>query len=132
VCSRIRGIAAAVLLLPVCSIGLAADAQTESRTMAAGQVLHLGHFSSVNPDCTSKGTETVRISNAPAHGVVRMRTELAFSNFATQKQCEAHKVHGVTVEYLPEHGYLGSDTVGLDVIDPSGRERMRTYFITVK
>ena len=121
-----------VALLVSLIIASAAEAQSDSRTMASGQVLRLGHFSNVNPDCTSKGTTTVRISNPPAHGVVRMRTELAFSNFATQKQCEARKVHGVTVEYLAEHGYLGSDTIGLDVISPSGREQMRTYFITVK
>jgi hypothetical protein len=113
-------------------IASTAKAQSDSRTMASGQVLRLGHFSNVNPDCTSKGTTTVRISSAPTHGVVRMRTESAFSNFATQKQCETRKVHGVTVEYMPEHGYLGSDTVGLDVISPGGREQMRTYVITVK
>ena len=47
-------------------------------------------------------------------------------------QCNSRRVEGVTVEYRPERSFLGADTVGLDILYPSGNERMSTYYITVK
>jgi hypothetical protein len=100
--------------------------------MVAGGTLALGHYASVNPDCSSKGKTTVRLSSAPAHGSVRLREGRGFSLFQGYLQCNSRLVEGVTVEYRPERGFLGTDTVGLDILYPSGNERTSTYYITVK
>jgi hypothetical protein len=113
-------------------IGSAASAQTSNKTMAAGGTLSLGHFGMVNPDCTLKGKTTVRVTIAPAHGSVRLKDEKAFGDFWRPSPCSTRRVEGVTVEYRPERGFLGTDTVGLDFFFPSGEERSGTFYITVK
>jgi hypothetical protein len=113
-------------------IASAAEAQSESKAVASGGVLRLAHFASVNPDCTSRGITVVRVNEAPTHGTVRMRRERGFTTFRNQQQCDDRRVDGVTVEYRPERGYLGADRVGLDVIFPTGNERLRVYNITVR
>jgi hypothetical protein len=74
----------------------------------------------------------VRVTEAPSHGTVQTRRERGFTTFRTQQQCDDRRVDGVTVEYRPERGYLGADRVGLDVIYPTGNERMRAYDISIK
>ena len=135
VASRFQTITATASLLLASLIGFDASAQTyitSNKTMVAGGALALGHYASVNPDCSSKGKTTVRLSSAPAHGSVRLREGRGFSFFQGYQQCNSRRVEGVTVEYRPERGFLGADTVGLDILYPSGSERMNTYYITVK
>jgi DNA-binding transcriptional regulator YhcF (GntR family) len=100
-------------------IASAAEAQSESKAVASGGVLRLAHFASVNPDYTSRGITVVRVTDAPSHGSVQTRRERGFTTFRKQTQCDVRRVDGVTVEYRPERGYLGTDRVGLDVIFPS-------------
>jgi hypothetical protein len=61
-----------------------------------------------------------------------MQEGLSFGYYPTQQQCNSHKVQGVTVKYLPERGFTGSDEVGLEVISEWGNEVLHTYEITVK
>jgi hypothetical protein len=129
---RFQTITATASFLLASLIGFDASAQTYNKTMVAGGALALGHYASVNPDCSSKGKTTVRLSSAPAHGSVRLREGRGFSFFQSYQQCNSRRVEGVTVEYRPERGFLGADTVGLDILYPSGNERMTTYYITVK
>jgi hypothetical protein len=121
-----------VALLARLMIASAAEAQSESKTVASGRALRLAHFASVNPDCTSRGTTVVRVTDMPSHGTLQIKEAKAFSTFRKQQQCDDRRVDGVTVQYWPERGYLGADRVGLDVIFPTGNERTRVYDITVK
>jgi hypothetical protein len=132
VANRFQTTTATASLLLASLIGFDASAQTYNKTVVAGGALALGHYASVNPDCSSKGKTTVRLSSAPAHGTVRLREGRGFSFFQGFQQCNSRRVEGVTVEYRPERGFLGADTVGLDILYPSGNERMYTYYITVK
>ena len=61
-----------------------------------------------------------------------MREGLDFGYYPKQQECNSHKVQGVTVQYLPERGFTGSDEVGLEVISEGGNEVLHTYEITVK
>lgn len=119
-------------LLTSLMIASAAEAQTESKAVASGSVLHLAHFASVNPDCTSRGITVVRVTDAPSHGAVQTRRERGFTTFRKQQQCDDRRVDGITVEYRPERGYIGTDRIGLDVIYPTGSERTRVYEISVR
>jgi hypothetical protein len=123
-----------VALIASFTIGAAAGAETVTKAVVvvAGGVLQLAHFASVNPDCTSKRKTVVRVTDGPAHGTILVKETKAFSTFRNYQQCNVRRVDGVAVEYLPQRGYLGADTVGLDVFYPSGEERMRVYDISVK
>ena len=103
-----------------------------SKIGVADDTLVIGHFASANPDCTSSGKTFVRISHPPSHGVVNMRESMGFSYFAKTPECNSRKIQGVTIEYVPNRGFTGSDELELDVIYPSGHEHLNTYSITIK
>jgi hypothetical protein len=113
--NRFQTITATASPLLASLIGFDASAQTYNKTMVAGGAIALGHFASVNPDCSSKGKTTVRLTSAPAHGSVQLREGRAFAFFegSGYQQCNSRRVEGVTVEYRPERGFVGTDTVGL-------------------
>jgi hypothetical protein len=114
--------------------GSVAYAQSVSKTVAAGGVFKLGHYASVNPDCSPLGMPVVRLSAAPTHGVVRTVKTSAFSRFtkAPFDQCNSRRVPGVSVEYRPERGFAGTDSFSVDIIYASGRERVESFAVTVK
>ena len=111
---------------------VASAARAETKIVAAGGVLRLGHFTSANPDCTLSGSTVVRVTDAPTHGALKMKNERAFSYFGNNQSCNARRVDGVTVEYLPQRGFVGTDIVGLDVIYAGGYEWKNKYNIAVK
>ena len=110
----------------------AQNTKTYIRTAAAGRVVMLGHYASVNPDCTSRGKTVVRVVSAPAHGSLNFETGPGFTSFSREPQCNARTVEGVTALYRSERGYVGADAVGFDIIYPSGREKFKTYNIVIK
>jgi hypothetical protein len=61
-----------------------------------------------------------------------MREGLGFGNFPKLTECNSHKIQGVTVEYVPNRAFTGSDEVELDVISQVGTEELVTYSITIK
>jgi hypothetical protein len=132
VANRFQKSSAIVSFLAASSIACSASAQSVNKTMAAGTTLNLGHFGAVNPDCTSRGKTTIRLTIAPAHGSVRLKEDKDFGVFWKPHVCGARRVAGVTVEYRPERGFVGVDTVGFDVIYATGDERMSTVNIAVK
>lgn len=109
-----------------------ANAQGIVKIMASGSVLNLSNFASVNPDCTSRGKTVVRIVSGPAHGSITLRAGPAFSFFPRLPNCNSRKVPGVAVMYRPERGFVGTESVSLDVIYPSGNESSPSYAILVK
>jgi hypothetical protein len=124
----------AILALAWSASGSIARAQGITKTVASGGVLKLGHYTSVNPDCSLLGMPVVRVSVAPMHGVVRTMKTSDFSHFAAAAfdRCNTRRVAGVSVEYRPERGFAGTDTFSLDIIYASGRERAESFAITVK
>jgi hypothetical protein len=129
--NRVRGVHAVVALC--CSLSSAAQAQIANKTVAAGGVLKVVHYASVNPDCSSAGMPVVRLSVAPTHGAVGTTKASNFAHFSGAfDQCSARRVAGVSVEYRPERGFVGADSFSLDIIYASGRERVESFAITVK
>lgn len=123
-----------VALLFAVSVNAAVSAETYrvSKIGVTGATLHIGHFASANPDCTPSGKTFVRISVPPNHGVVTMREGFGFTWFPKLLLCNSRRVRGVTVEYRPERGFTGSDSMELDVISQSGSEALMLYNITIK
>jgi len=123
-------IAGLIAFFATCSV---ADAQGANRTVAVGGVLKVGHYASVNPDCSPLGMPVVRLSVPPTHGVVRTIQTSGFSHFSGPfAQCDARRVAGVSVEYRPERGFAGADSFSLDIIYASGRERVESFTIMIK
>ena len=71
--------------------------------------------------------------SGPTSGVIRTAQGSGYGHFTGDfQQCSAYKVFGANVTYAPQKGFIGSDFVQLDVIYPSGFERIETFTITVK
>ncbi len=126
----VNAVASAAAIFVLATVG--GEAETYNKTVAAGGLLKADFFASVYPDCSTKGKTVIRVASAPAHGVIVTRQSTGFVNFPGLPQCNERRLAGVSVTYRPARGFTGSDGFSLDVIFPSGKEVMRSYFITVK
>ncbi len=104
-----------------------------NRVMATGTTLLLGHLAQVNPDCTSRGAITIRVLSGPSSGAIRIVHRADYGHFTSDfAQCSSRKVLGESVYYTPQNGFIGTDTVQLDVFGPSGGELTMYFTVTVK
>jgi hypothetical protein len=82
-----------ILALAWFASGSVAGAQIISKTVATGGVLKVGHYATVNPDCSVLGMPVVRISTAPTHGVVKTMKTSGFSHFtAPFDRCNTRRI----------------------------------------
>jgi hypothetical protein len=122
---------------PVAAAGAAAAAQTveQSRTVATGHKVQLDFLYAINPDCTSIGFATVRVIEQPKHGKITVDNGTGFTNFPQnnpRSTCNKTRSDGVVVAYEPEDGYIGQDSVNLEVIFASGTLSKRHYAVDVR
>jgi hypothetical protein len=106
-----------------------------SRAVAAGHKLHLDFLASINPDCTSIGYATVRIGEQPKHGKITVENGTGFTNYPqnnSRSECNKKRSDGVLIDYEPDAGYRGQDSVNLEVIFASGNLSERHYAIDIR
>ena len=116
----------------VTSLGHAATIQ---KVMASGSTLAVNHFVSPAPDCSSQGQVVIRLTRPPSHGDVRFVETSAFTNLQPNlpsSHCITQKLKGMSVQYKPARGYIGTDSFSIDVIFPVGSDRINDYEINVK
>jgi hypothetical protein len=105
------------------------------RAVAADQKLRLDFFLSINPDCSSMGFSTVRIVEPPKNGNLTIENGTGFTNFPqgnVRYECNKRRSDGVLLQYEPNAGYTGTDSLTVDVVFPSGNSSRRHYSIAVK
>jgi hypothetical protein len=115
--------------------GAAAQAQYGYKVAAAGKPLELYWATSVNPDCSSRGAVTIKVTEPPRHGRVTISRTGVFPTFSAanvRQHCNTRRVPGVKAFYVSQRGYQGPDRVAIDVIWPSGRYVRRDISITVR
>src|SRR5262245_868774 len=106
-----------------------AQSQTAVKHVIAGNSLKLSFFNSTNPDCSSRGQSTVRITRAPEHGRLSSRTASDFPS--SRSQCHQRRVPGTAFYYQSQRGFAGTDYVEAEVVFPSGNLRRYSYTINV-
>jgi hypothetical protein len=119
----------------VAALLMSMGAAQAEKVAASGQPLILFQASSTNPDCTSTGKVILRMTQAPQHGRVTIRSAGVFPTFAEsniRSACNRRRVPGVQAVYVSERGYLGPDFVELQVLFPQGTERSVKFSISVK
>ena len=128
---RIVSVAASVLAGLLLSVSAArADFYT-----TGGHKVKLFFTASVNPDCSSAGDSTIRVTKSPEHGrvnVTRVREFGFFRESNPRSACNRRRVAGVAIYYTAQRGYTGYDTVGFEVYYPSGSRRSATANIQVR
>jgi hypothetical protein len=104
------------------------------RVAVADQPLQVDFLFSINPDCSSVGVASVRTIEEPKHGKLTIGKGSGFTNFAQDNPrhaCNRRRSEGMLMYYRPEGGYLGPDSVTVDVIYGDGVSRKRHYAIAV-
>jgi hypothetical protein len=112
----------------------AAQGQTATKYAVSGRPLKLSFFATVNPDCSSVGQTTIRLTRAPEHGRVSVTQTMDFPNFAPSNvrfACNRRRVAGATINYVSQRGFVGTDSVQAEVISASGNLRQQSYTINV-
>jgi hypothetical protein len=117
----------AFLLAPV-----AAHAQT---TAVSGKPLKLNFSNTTNPDCSTAGETVVRLTQAPQHGRVTISKASDFPSFPVgnpRHDCNRRRVAGTKTVYVSQRGYVGTDSVAIEIIFANGATARRSYTIYVK
>jgi hypothetical protein len=130
---RLYGYAAlmSMLMLAACNT----TTSSTPKVVVGGKQLKVDIAYSVNPDCSSRGTSTVRLIEAPRHGKVDMREGTDFPYFSQgniHAHCNASRVPATQILYTSSGGYTGPDSFTAEFIYPSGRARTHTYKVDVR
>ena len=134
---RRRALCTAIPVAITLVLTTAAQAQpvgTVTRYAASGHPLKLTFFSATNPDCSSIGAPTIRLST-PAHGHATVTRTTDFPSFPPtniRSECNRRRVPGAVVYYVPQRGYIGEDSFQAETIFPNGVLWQRTYNIIVR
>jgi hypothetical protein len=129
-----------VLALPSACGGSDYDAHVKQTTVTKvvphDTRFRLGYFDSVTQDCTPTGPIELRVISAPGHGRYDIQDALNFPEFPasnTHSVCNTHKVPSREIWYTPAPGYVGDDSLKLDVVfSVSGWEVKYEYLISVR
>jgi hypothetical protein len=132
------------LLLTVLAFGLlssSAFAQESlenkqfTRVVASGKKERIGFYTSLHPDCTSRGDADIRVTKQPEHGTIETAPATSFPSYPKEHvryKCNQHKVRGVQVNYKSAEKYVGNDAFDLLVLFPGGFAWEVHYDISVR
>jgi hypothetical protein len=101
----------------------------------SGKPLKVDVYYSINPDCTSLGSTTIRLIEQPKHGTVEFRETTDFPYFRegnSRAHCNTRRVPVTQVIYIPAPGYTGPDSFQTDAVFPSGSARTAQYKVEVR
>ena len=112
-----------------------AAAHAQALTTTSGKPLKLNFSNTTNPDCSSAGQTVVRLTQAPQHGRVTISKASDFPSFPVgnpRHDCNRRRVAGTRTVYVSQRGYVGTDSVAIEIIFASGGTARRSYTIYVK
>lgn len=104
------------------------------RVAIAGKPLKLGHYMSVNPDCTPAGAATIRVLSSPQNGSVSVRSGSDFPYFFRnniRSNCNGRRVASQQLWYTGRVSGT-TDQVTAEVIYSNGVARTSTYLIETR
>jgi hypothetical protein len=96
---------------------------------SSGQIVRVGVYTSIRPDCTSGPLPAIRLARAPAHGVVSVKR--AMLKATNVKQCLAIDVPAFVAFYRAAPNYSGADEFELEVTFSGGRKEMQDFRVSV-
>jgi hypothetical protein len=116
-------------------LSIAAARAQEVRTGLAGQPIRLNFASTVNPDCSSAGATTVRVTQPPQHGRLDIAKAMDFPSFArktVRTHCNKRRVAGTLIRYVSQRGFVGTDSAAVEIFFANGVHATRSYRINVR
>lgn len=104
------------------------------KTAIAGRPLKLGHWYSINPDCSSLGRTEVRIASGPQRGTLAVKQSSDFPRYPStnsRSACNGRRVTSTQLWYTSPRGVVGQDHVSAVIVFPSGATRNPSFTINV-
>ena len=105
------------------------------RFAASGAPIQLAHWGNLNPDCTTIGPVVLQVVQRPEHGEVAIRERSGFTFFTKDNPrvvCNSRATPGIDATYVSSPGFVGQDSVTLDIIFTEGTLRRETFAINVR
>lgn len=99
------------------------------------QQLQVDFLYDLNPDCSPIGVPAVRIVGPPKNGRLVIENGPGFPKFGETNprfKCNDQRVGGSVVSYISNPGFVGVESITLEITYPEGRSRQRRYAIEVK
>jgi hypothetical protein len=112
----------------------ASETREIKRTAVVDRPLHVDFLYAINPDCSSIGVAAVRVIEGPGHGKFTIDKGTGFTSFPQENPrqiCNRRRSDGMVMHYQPEAGYIGPDSLTVEVIYGDGASGKRHYAITV-
>jgi hypothetical protein len=106
-----------------------------TRVAVRDQKLRVATLYDLNPDCSVIGIPTVRILEPSRSGEVTVEKGAGFPSFPasnSRSKCNGNSVDAEIILYMPKSGFVGPDSVMVEVIYPDGTASTRRYVIEVK
>jgi hypothetical protein len=94
-----------------------------NRFVPSAEERTVAFYSSLFPDCSSKGAIVGRISDKPEHGTltfVPMDSFPSYGTGSTLASCNNKKVAGLNINYKSDNDYIGEDQATILLIFPDG------------
>ncbi len=112
----------------------ASEMREIKRTDVVDRPLQVDFLYAINPDCSSVGVAAVRVIEEPGHGKLTIGKGTGFTGFPQENPrqvCNHRRSGGMVMHYQPEAGYLGSDSLTVEVVYGDGSSGKRRYAIAV-
>jgi hypothetical protein len=106
-----------------------------ARVAVRDQKLRVATLFDINPDCSVVGIPTVRVLDPSKKGSVTFEKGTGFPSYPannSRAKCNANSVDSELIFYMPEPGYVGPDSVTVEIIYSDGIANKRRYAIEVK
>jgi hypothetical protein len=94
-----------------------------NRFVPTAEERSVAFYSSLFPDCSSKGPLVARITGKPQHGTLNFVPENSFPSYGTASTlavCNNKKVPGLHINYKSDDDYVGEDQATVLLIFPDG------------
>jgi hypothetical protein len=106
-----------------------------ARVVLNGKPLKVDSFGSLNPECGSTGSTSVRVIEQPRSGRVDIRSGMDYPRFNKDNiraHCNMKRAPSTLVFYVPTPGYKGPDTFQVEAVFPDGTTRTARYQLDVR
>lgn len=134
---RTTGVMTALALLALTASPAAAVTRSSNfeKTALSGQEIYLYGGSTLDPDCSSEGRDSLRAISGPSHGNIRIVRGKVFAHYSKKDErakCNSRKVDGLKAFYRSKPGFKGWDHVTLSVHTYMGESFKATADIHVE
>ena len=115
------------------------EAKTPPVTEMTSQVIadqsrQIGFLYELKPDCSTAAFATVSTIEPPKHGKISIDRGTGYSNFPQNNprfDCNKNQSEGVKIAYEPNQGFIGDDTLTVDILYADKSVSRRHYSIKV-